>query len=302
MKTMKHPSLRILTRQLPRVLPLALVLLAGGAALGQPAAQPQKSPPPNTPADVRVRARESAIDASISDDPAVEKMLAEYAPKVRELDVVIGRLQGELRKFGVGAGSMGNFVTDAMLTESRQRLGRPVALAVVNGGGLRKSTIGEGELRHSDIFELLPFENALVSFEMTGEQVLSLLKQVLSHRDAQSGARVRYRVNADKKNELESARLIINGRPADIDPTATYTVISIDYLMKRTANRPSSSEGDYSVLSQAKKIEPLGLTIRDAVVHYVKSETAAGRNILVKLDGRFSQNRDASVNSQEPQP
>jgi len=137
---------------------------------------------------------------------------------------------------------------------------------------------------------------------MTGEQVLTLLKQVVSHRDAQSGALIRYHTNADKKNELETARLVIGGRARDIDPAATYTVVTIDYLMKRSATRPSETEGDYSVLSKAKKIEPLGLTIRDALIHYVKSETAAGRAIKINLDGRFNLNRETSANPQEPQP
>ncbi len=299
---MKLSNWKISWTRVHRALPFLVMLLAATTALGQSAAKPQQSPSPGAPADVHVRATKSGVDASISDDPAVDKMLTEYAPKVRELDVVIGHLQGELRKFGIGAGSMGNFITDAMLVEARQKLGRPVALAVVNGGGLRKSTIAEGDLRHRDIFELLPFENALVVFDMTGEQVLTLLKQVVSHRDAQSGARVRYHENTDKKTEIESARLLIDGRPTDIDPNAIYTVVTIDYLLKRVATKPSESEGDYGVLGKAKKIEPLGITIRDAIINYVKAETAAGRNIKSNLDGRFSLNRDASPNTQEPQP
>ncbi len=41
----------------------------------------------------------------------------------------------------------------------------------MNGGGLRKNDIAAGELRASDIFELLPFENALVALEVTGAQL-----------------------------------------------------------------------------------------------------------------------------------
>ena len=41
-------------------------------------------------------------------------MLVAYSPKVRELDTVIGSLKGELRKGGMGAGSLGNFVSDGM--------------------------------------------------------------------------------------------------------------------------------------------------------------------------------------------
>jgi 2',3'-cyclic-nucleotide 2'-phosphodiesterase (5'-nucleotidase family) len=137
------------------------------------------------------------------------------------------------------------------------------------------------------MFELLPFENALVQFDLTGEQVLKLLNVILSHRDAQSGARIRYRTGADDKPELASAKLLIDGKETEIDPAKVYTVVSIDYLWKRRSTTPSETEGDYSALSQAKKIQPLGLTMRDAMIDYVKSETAAGRSIKTNLDGRF---------------
>src|SRR2546423_264257 len=281
------------------LLPLFLLLLFSVAAhtQTQPAAKTQNLPAQG--ADVHARVTETQIDSSITDDPAVNQMLAPYAPKVRELEVVIGKLKGELRKGGVGAGSLGNFVTDGILTEARLKLGNSVNLAVTNGGGLRKNTIAEGDLRQRDIFELLPFENALVEFDMTGEQVLTLLKQVVSHRDAQSGARIKYSNGADNKPQLDSVRLLIDGQEQEIDPNAIYKVISIDYLWKRNSTTVSETEGNYSVLGQAKKIEPLGLTIRDAIIDYVKRETAAGRDIQANLDGRFLLNPTATPNPEE---
>ena len=237
--------------------------------------------------DAGARAAETQIDSAIKDDAAVDKMLETYSPKVRELSTVIGTLKGELRKSGTGAGSLGNFVTDGLLAEARKKLGKSVVLAITNGGGLRKSTMSEGEIHLSDIWELLPFENALVQFDLTGEQLLKLLNQVLAHRDAQSGARIVYRVGADNKSEIVSARLLIDGHETEIDPQATYTVVSIDYLLKRQSTTPSDEEGNYSVLGKAQKIEPLGLTMRDAMIQYVKDETAAGRSIRTNLDGRF---------------
>ena len=99
-------------------------------------------------------------------------MLTVYAPKVRALDEVIGKLKGDLKKGGVGSGSLGNFVSDGIRAEASIKLGKPIVLAVTNGGGLRKQAIAEGELRLRDIFELLPFENALVAFDLTGAQLL----------------------------------------------------------------------------------------------------------------------------------
>ena len=253
-------------------------------------AQAAQSAPAKDPA---ARVSETQVDNSIQDDPAVEKMLGAYSPKVRELTTLIGTLKGELRKGGVGAGSLGNFVTDGMLAEARKKLGKSVVLAVTNGGGLRKSVMSEGDIRISDIWELLPFENTLVRFDLTGEQLLKLLNQVLTHRDAQSGARIVYRVNTDNKPEMISARLLINGREAEIDPQTTYTIVSIDYLWKRQST--TAAEDGYSVLADAKKIEPLGLLMRDLMIQYVKDETAAGRSIRSNLDGRFTPEAGAGV-------
>jgi hypothetical protein len=89
--------------------------------------------------------------------------------------------------------------------------------------------------------------------------------------------------------------LLIDGREKEIDPAATYTVISIDYLLNVTG-------GDYAaVLSQAKNIRPLGLTMRDALTQYVRAETAAGREIKATLDGRFVFDSPEGASAEEPQ-
>jgi 2',3'-cyclic-nucleotide 2'-phosphodiesterase (5'-nucleotidase family) len=267
---------------------LCFIVPGGKSASAQTAARPAA-----TPADVRVRPTELEVNAATPNDPAVDKMLETYAPRVRELDQVIGKLVGDLKKGGAGAGSLGNFVTDGIRSRASLKLGKPVDLAVTNNGGLRKSVIAEGELRTRDIFELLPFENALVEFDLTGAQVLDLLRVVIQKGDAQSGARVIYRQNAEKKMELLSARLLVNGQAKEIDPAATYKVISIDYLLR--------VKGDYSMLQQAKTSKPLGLTIRDVMIDYVKAEVAAGRDIKATLDGRFQYERPAGTAEVPPQ-
>ncbi len=271
---------------------LLLCVLAGGAqvALGQAAAPAPVAPPATSPAKVT----QTAIDRSLPDDAAVDKMLEAYSPKVRALDQPIGKLIGDLKKGGVGGGSLGNFVSDGIRAEASGKLGKPILLAVTNSGGLRKTIIAEGKLTFRDVFELLPFENALVAFDMTGEQVLDLLRVVTSHRDAQSGMRIKYRVNSDKQLELENAKFLVDGVEKEIDPAAVYTVISIDYLLNVTGS-------DYAtVLKKATNTRPLDLTIRDAIAEYIKAETAAGRDIKSTLDGRFVFDKAASGEAEEP--
>lgn len=268
---------------------LLLLLLVVNA----PLALAQQPAPAQVPAarDVSARVTQTPVDASIKDDAAVDQMLAVYGPKVRALDVVLGKLKGELRKGGYGAGSLGNFVADGMRSQGRVKLGKPVDLAIMNGGGLRRNTISEGELRARDIFELLPFENALVTLDLTGEQVLRLLGVVVSGREAQSGARITYITKADKSAALEKATL----GNKEIDPKAMYTIVTIDYIVNVGGDR-------YAVLREGKNTRALGITLRDALMNYVKAETAAGRDIKPNLDGRFDLDRANSVLTGEAPP
>lgn len=237
------------------------------------------------------RASHSLIDQNIVDDPAVENMLEPYSAKVRALEVVVGKLEGELSKAAVGAGTLGNFVADGIRVQSSVRLGKPVLLAVTNSGGLRKNTIAAGELRAADIFELLPFENSLIEIDLTGAQLLRLLSVVTASRDAQSGARIKYRTNADNRPALVSAVLFDKDRrEIAIDPKATYTIVTIDYLLRLAS-------GNYSLLQEGKNVSPLGVTLRDAIMNYVKAETAAGRPIRALMDGRFTSVDPASRES-----
>jgi 2',3'-cyclic-nucleotide 2'-phosphodiesterase (5'-nucleotidase family) len=270
---------------------LVLILTSFGAAFAQ-APAPKASP---IPADAHARATEIPVNGSIPDDPAVDKMLGAYSPKVRELDELIGNLKGELRKGGIGAGSMGNFVTDGMRWQAGVKLGQSIDLALMNGGGLRRNNISEGELRERDIFELLPFENALVTVELTGEQLVQLLQMIVTGREAQSGARIVYFTKADKTNEMESAKLRTSAGEEEFDPKRMYRVVTIDYVVNVGDDR-------YAVLRQGKNLRPLGITLRDAMIAYVKSETAAGRTIRPNLDGRFSLDRAKSTPSDDPRP
>ena len=235
----------------------------------------------NTPSRVGTKVNETVIDSSIADDPGVRDMLAPYHEKVAALTVVIGKLEGDLKREAIGAGPLGNFVTDAILREAIQRSGKNVVLALSNAGGLRKIEIAAGPLRVSDIFELLPFENSLLLVDLSGAQILKILQS--GTRDPRAGVRVRYRWNAQNRTEVISAKLVDQQRhESEIDPNAIYSVVTIDYLY-------NLKSGTYAVLQEAKEVKPLNTTLRDAVLNYVKEETAAGRSIKPKNDDRFVQ-------------
>jgi hypothetical protein len=122
----------------------------------------------------------------------------------------------------------------------------------------------------------------LVVVELTGDQLLKVLTSVVASRDPESGAKIKYRLNTEKKPELISATLVDSkGQEKDIDPNEIYSVATIDYLLNVEGGR-------YSTLKQGTNARLLGKTMRNALIDYVKSETAAGRPIRARADSRFS--------------
>ena len=235
----------------------------------------------NAPVKTGVHSSQTTVDASIPPDAALEKLLAPYSAKVEALSLVIGRLEQPLKKEPVGAGSLGNLVTDGMRSYAESKLGKPVTLTIMNAGGLRKNMISGGELRASDVFELLPFENALMVVEISGANLLKLLPPLV--RDAQSGARLQFKWNDQNRPEFISGKLIDqNGHEQEIDPNKLYTIVTIDYLLKVAG-------GAYAPLKEAKSVTPLNITLRDAVMEYVKNQQAAGRVIRARVDDRYVQ-------------
>jgi len=277
------------------LLVIAIAAFATPALAQSAAIQPcEATPSPSKTAPVKtgVHSDRKLVDDSIPDDPEIEKMLAPYSAKVRALSIVVGRLDRTLKKEQVGAGSLGNFVTDGMKAYAQTKLGKPIALAIMNAGGLRKNEIAAGELRASDIFELLPFENALVAVDITGADLLKVLPAVV--RDAQSGARIQYKWNEQDRPEFISGKLVDeSGREVEIDPNKTYTIVTIDYLLK-------VGGGAYAVLHESKTAAPLNITIRDAMMEYVKRETAAGREIRHSTDNRYVQHGPGPKRVEEP--
>ena len=271
----------------------AAPVFAQGTAIQPCPATPEAKPGiAKTPEKVGVQSKQYPIDASIPEDPEVLKIIAPYSDRVRELSKVIGRLEGGLSKTGVGGGTIGRFVTEGMRFEGTKRLNKPITLTIMNAGGLRKNEISAGELRASDIFELLPFENALMAVDVTGVQLAKLLEIVT--RDAQSGARIQFKWNERDRPEFISGKLLDqNGKEQEIDPEKIYTIVTIDYLLRLGG-------GAYAILQEAKATTALNITLRDAVMDFVKSETAAGRTIRPITDDRFVQIGPGPKTTEEP--
>ncbi|MCF6334973.1 MAG: 5'-nucleotidase C-terminal domain-containing protein, partial [Spirochaetales bacterium] len=118
------------------------------------------------------------VDKEIKDDPALAALMQPYVDKVDSvLSEVIGNatapfLNDDTRKVETAIGDM---VADSMLWYANSmNLGADFAFQ--NGGGIRAS-LGDGEIKKQTIYEVLPFDNSIMTVTLKGSDVIALFNQ-----------------------------------------------------------------------------------------------------------------------------
>ncbi len=115
-------------------------------------------------------------------DPAVEAIVRRYGDLTTPLsDMEVGRLAAPLerRTNAAGESSLGAVIADAYLAgTSDSSYGEQAAqIAFTNPGGLRSDLNSSLAVTFGQLFSVLPFNNTLVTMDLTGAQLLRLLEQ-----------------------------------------------------------------------------------------------------------------------------
>ncbi|MFL5751857.1 MAG: 5'-nucleotidase C-terminal domain-containing protein [Bacteroidia bacterium] len=171
-------------------------------------------------------------------------------------------------------GLLGDFVADCLFKQCRIYLGKDSNLlnaVILNNGGLRTS-LPQGEITVGKIFELMPFDNELVLIQLNGAKTMEMMN-FIAEKGGIPVSGIRMKIDGAKATEIK-----INGK--DLDLNSSYYVVSSDYL---------AGGGDkYDFFKDPLSTRPLKKLIRDAIIEYCKDETAKGRTLTTKLDGRIS--------------
>jgi 5'-nucleotidase len=179
------------------------------------------------------------LDASVTPDPEIAARVEELAGPISEaMAVVIGEtsefIEGSREVCRAGECPMGNLVADAMLDRVRDQ---GVQIAIQNGGGVRASIDG-GEITMGEVLTVLPFQNTLATFELTGAQVVEALENGVSQFEdgagrfpQVSGMRYTFDASAEPGSRIVSVEVEgEDGSFAALDPEATYGVVSNNYM------------------------------------------------------------------------
>ena len=119
---------------------------------------------------------------ALQPDPAVEAIVRRYGDLTAPLsEMEVGRLAKPLdrRTNAAGESTLGAVIADAFLagTSDTSYGDRPAQIAFTNPGGLRSDLGASLAVTFGQLFNVLPFNNSLVTMDLTGAQLLRLLEQ-----------------------------------------------------------------------------------------------------------------------------
>ncbi len=156
------------------------------------------------------------------DEEVAGNIGAEVARAEAGMDREIGRATGKFTRGGEGETPMGNAVCDAM----REETGADFAFS--NLGGIRDE-FGPGPITPRDVFKVLPFDNKMVVFTMSGETLREVVETRVSGTHSGlyiAGGNVVY--NATRPDFDRVVSFTIGGETWD--PAKTYQVVTSDFL------------------------------------------------------------------------
>jgi 5'-nucleotidase len=186
--------------------------------------------------------------AALTADPAVSAVIAKWQPLFDVVkDEEVGRISANINRGGAPPGqdrgvesSAGNLVADA------HRASTGADIAFMNAGGLRSDLIFaksgtetvDGIITFAEAFTFQPFGNNVLSFPMTGAQIISVLEEQcqpaggrpVQHLGVSDGFTydLTVVVTAGNCTSITVANVKLGG--VALDPAATYTVAANIFL------------------------------------------------------------------------
>ncbi|MGI3167037.1 bifunctional metallophosphatase/5'-nucleotidase [Pseudooceanicola sp. 200-1SW] len=205
------------------------------------------------------------MDAAVAEDDATVARIAEAAAPLDEIrNMVVAETTEEI----IGSRdvcramecAMGNLIADAMLERVADQ---GIQIAIENGGGIRAS-IDAGEVTMGEVLTVLPFQNTLSTFQVTGATFLEALENGASQMEEGAGrfpqvAGVTFTVDPAAEPGARISEVMVAGEP--IDPEKVYGVVSNNYVR-------NGGDG-YGMFKDAMNAYDFGPDLADVMAEYL---------------------------------
>ncbi len=208
------------------------------------------------------------LDGSVAEEEGTKARIAEAAAPLDEIrnEVVAetsDAIEGDRSVCRAVECPMGNLVADAMLDRVKDQ---GIEVAIANGGGLRAS-IDAGEVTMGDVLTVLPFQNTLSTFQVTGATLVEALENGVSQMEDGGGrfpqvAGISFTVDPSAEPGSRVSEVMVGGEP--IDPEKTYGVVSNNYVR-------NGGDG-YKMFVDAQNAYDFGPDLADVTAEYLAEQ------------------------------
>ncbi|MDC0135378.1 5'-nucleotidase/apyrase family protein [Sulfitobacter sp.] len=220
------------------------------------------------------------IDAAVAEDAETVARISEMAAPLEEIrnKIVADTAEpigGDRAVCRAQECSMGNLIADAMLARVADQ---GVSVAIQNGGGIRAS-IDVGQVTMGDVLTVLPFQNTLSTFEVTGAVLVEALENGVSQVEEGAGrfpqvAGMTFAFDAAAPAGSRVSDVMIGGAPVDMEKA--YGVVSNNYVR-------NGGDG-YAMFETAAKAYDFGPDLADVTAEFL----AANAPYKPYTDGRIT--------------
>ncbi len=225
------------------------------------------------------------MDAAVPEDAPTVARIAELAIPLEEIRSRVvaeipAPIDGARETCRMMECQMGNLVAEAMLARVADQ---GVTIAIANGGGLR-SSIDAGPVTMGEVLTVLPFQNTLSTFQVTGDVIVAALENGVSQMEEGAGrfpqvAGLMYTVDpaAPAGARISDVMALVGGDAwAPIDPATVYSVVSNNYVR-------GGGDG-YAMFIDAANAYDFGPDLADVTAEYL----AANAPYTPFVDGRIT--------------
>ncbi|HWK64860.1 MAG TPA: 5'-nucleotidase C-terminal domain-containing protein [Rhizobiaceae bacterium] len=239
------------------------------------------------------------LDKSIKPDEAVLARVKELgAPieelKKKEVSEATRPIDGSRESCRAKECEMGNLITDAIIDRVK---GQGVTIAIQNGGGIRAS-IDQGIVTMGDVLTVLPFQNTLATFQLTGKDLAASLEAGVSEIEEGKGrfpqvGGLKYTFDRSVKpgqGRIKSIEVMEDGAWKPLDPEKLYMVATNNFVR-------AGGDGYELFASNAKNAYDFGPSLEQVVADYL----AANRPYTPKLEGRITELGAGAITAAEPE-
>ncbi len=233
------------------------------------------------------------LDSTIKPDEAVLARIKELGAPIEELKAKVvaesaAPIDGSRETCRAKECAMGNLIADAMLERTKDQ---GVTIAIQNGGGIRAS-IDAGPVTMGEVLTVLPFQNTVATFQLSGADLVSSLEGGVSEIAEGKGkfpqvAGLRYTLDASKApngGRVSNVEVMENGAFAPIDPARTYTVVTNNYVR-------GGGDGYHLFAEKARNAYDYGPGLEQVMADYL----AKNRPYQPKLEGRITEVAQAAA-------